>query len=133
TILSCRDAATGRVCWSRPLPTAPQWVGRRGGMILVGGTASVNALRLEDGSPRWTLTEEDVGDDEAAGPFGAFRLAGPRLFFMQDGRRLYAVGADTGCVHWARWAPAARLRPAGIGGRFHPNYHAGEDRLLVQT
>ena len=64
---------------------------------------------------------------------GGFCLKGGRLFCFQDERRLLALDAETGRVLWTYQAPGAHVAPEPPGGRFHPNYHAGVDRVILQT
>lgn len=129
----CRDAATGRVCWARPLPDMPLWVGCRAGVVLAGGAAAVHGLRLGDGERIWELSGLQLSETPAGPTLGTFRLAGPRLFFFQGECRLFAAEAMSGRLLWARWAPGAQVRPAEPAGRFQPHYYAGIDWLLVQT
>lgn len=123
--LTCRDASGGAIRWSTSLPFVPSWAGYYSDANLTGGSSGVSRLHPIDGRPQWTLP--------AAAPFGSFYLAGPRLFFLEGGQRLFAVDAATGEVLWARWAPGAGLGLPEPSGRFNPHFFAGTDRLLVQT
>jgi outer membrane protein assembly factor BamB len=55
------------------------------------------------------------------------------LFFLEEGRRLFGLDADSGRVLWAQWAPAAQVEPVFPGGRFYPRYNAGEEWVVLQT
>jgi outer membrane protein assembly factor BamB len=123
--LTCRAAATGKDRWACPLSFAPTWIGCHADTVIAGGEGGICCMRLADGQTNW--------DFPATVPVSAFRLASGRLFFMEGGRRLFAVDVETGRVLWNRWAPAARLGLPPPSGRFFTGYHAGEERLLVQT
>jgi outer membrane protein assembly factor BamB len=123
--LTCRDASEGGTSWGAALPFVPTWAGYYSGTVFVGGADGVACMHPADGLLRWTLP--------AAAPFSAFHLAGPRLFFMEGGQRLFAVDAATGEVLWTRDAPGAGLGLPEPSGRFHVHFFAGMDRLLVQT
>jgi hypothetical protein len=62
-----------------------------------------------------------------------FQLAGPRLFFVQDERRLVALDIFHGDLLWNSWAPAGRFQLPSPSGRFWSFYHAGEESVVVQT
>ena len=131
-VLSCRDAATGKLRWTRSLPQAPCWVGRHADMVLAAGPDGIYSLSLADGTTLWQFMAQP------AAAYGrqtltAFHLSPSRLFFFQGERRLFALDADTGRVLWARWAPGAQVAPGFPAGRFYPRYHAGENWVVVQT
>jgi outer membrane protein assembly factor BamB len=132
-VVTCRDGATGRVCWSRRLSSAPSWVGQAGEVVFLAGEASVQGLRVASGEPLWEISQPQLVEEAFSGPLESVQLAGPRLFFLHGRRRLFAVEAESGRLLWARWAPAARLQPVPPAGRFHVLYHAGDDWLVLQT
>jgi outer membrane protein assembly factor BamB len=122
--LACRDAATGSIRWSATLPFVPSWLGYGADAVLAGGSGGVAALHPADGRLHWTFL--------AAPTFSAFQIAGSRLFVLEGGQRLIALEVATGEVSWARWAPAAGLGWPSPSGQFNPNYHATNERLLLQ-
>jgi outer membrane protein assembly factor BamB len=126
--LVCRAAGTGKTCWSRCLPFVPAWAGLHADLVLAGGPGGIQALTSDDGSVVWEFRLPAAG----RGP-GHFRLAGERLFFLEDERRLFALDAETGRVLWAGWAPSGSLNFPAPGGRFTPRYHAGADFVTLQT
>jgi outer membrane protein assembly factor BamB len=143
--LICRDAATGKVCWEQPLAGTPCWVGRHADLVLAAGTDHLHGLRLADGGLLWELhipgssypvsapdATEEAGEWKRA-TLSGFQLTSARLFFLQGERQLFALDAESGRILWQRWAPAAQVRPPYPAGRFQPHYHAGEERLVVQT
>jgi outer membrane protein assembly factor BamB len=123
--LTCRDAVSGTIYWSRVLPWFPSWLGCRSDTILVGGRSGVACLNLADGRLAWSFP--------AAAPLAAFRLAGRQLVFLEDDRRLIALDCTTGECLWTRWAPAAELGLPAPSGRFNSHVSVGSQRLLVQT
>jgi outer membrane protein assembly factor BamB/tetratricopeptide (TPR) repeat protein len=123
--LTCRETATGKVCWAATVPFVASWLGCSGDSVVVGGAGGVANLCMADGESLWSYPASD--------PLDAFRLLGQRLLFLEGGRRLLALDAETGEVLWSRWAPAARLGLRPPSGRFNPNYYAGQDRVLIQT
>jgi outer membrane protein assembly factor BamB len=126
--LVCRAAGTGKTCWSRRLPFVPAWAGRHADLVLAGGPGGVQALTGDDGSVLWEYCLPVTGHG-----LGHFQLAGERLFFLEDERRLFALDAETGRVLWAEWAPAGALDLPAPGGRFTGHYHAAADWITVQT
>jgi outer membrane protein assembly factor BamB len=126
--LVCRAAGTGKTCWSRRLPFVPAWAGLHADVVLAGGPGGIQALTTDDGSVLWDFVLPVVGFG-----LGHFQLAGEQLFFLEDERRLFALDAETGRVLWAAWAPSGSLNPPAPGGRFTPHYHAGAERVTIQT
>jgi outer membrane protein assembly factor BamB len=143
--LICRDATTGQPCWQQTLAGAPCWVGRHADLVLAAGADRIHGLRLADGRLLWDLylpgssyapSDSEAADETAEwqpATLSGFQLTSSRLFFLQGERRLFALDADNGRILWQRWAPAAPVRPPYPAGRFHPYYHAGEERLVMQT
>jgi outer membrane protein assembly factor BamB len=130
--VTCRDASTGRVCWQQPLDASVTWAARCDDTVLVAGRQGVFCLRLADGKIQWTcfLPKSPTADQSV---LSEFRREDSRLFFFQDQCRLFAIDVRAGQMLWNYWAPAAEIRPLLPGGRFHPFYHVGNERLLVQT
>jgi outer membrane protein assembly factor BamB len=124
----CRDPATGRLRWSRTLRGPVEWAGQHADTVLAAGPDAVHCLRSDDGGVLWSWVREPAG-----GPLTNFRLAGGRLFFLRDGRRLGTVDAETGAILWETAAPAANLGLPYPSGRFFSRYHAGEDWVVAQT
>jgi outer membrane protein assembly factor BamB len=131
--LLCRSAATGERRWERALPFCPNWIGQHADMVLAAGAEGCCGLRLADGAPLWGWRRTDLALGANAEELTTFRLAGPRLFFFQGLRRLFALAVDSGEVLWAAWAPGARFHLPSPVGRFWPRYHADEHWLVVQT
>ncbi len=125
-VLDCREAATGKPRWERPVSFRPTWAAFQGETVLVAGAAGVQCRGLSDGRLVWEFVP-------AAPLLAAFRLTRTRLFCLQGEGRLWALDAAGGRVLWDRWAPGARVRPASPAGRFNPHYHAGEQWLVVLT
>jgi outer membrane protein assembly factor BamB len=123
--LICRETTTGKPLWTTAMPFVPDWTGCHEDMILAGGSGGLASLRIADGEMLWHFP--------ALAPLNAFRLPGPQLFFLEGGRRLFALDAETGEVLWSRWAPAARLGLPEPSGKFNPHYFAGQNRVLIQT
>jgi outer membrane protein assembly factor BamB/tetratricopeptide (TPR) repeat protein len=142
--LVCCDSQTGRPPWDRGLTDTPYWVGRHADLVIVAAGDTIQGLRLADGAIVWQLQVpgpdylmriSGLPEAEDGGPdrLDAFRLSASRLFFLQGRRRLFALDADSGRVLWIQWAPGGPVRPLAPAGRFYPFYHAGEERLIVQT
>ncbi|HLN27374.1 MAG TPA: PQQ-binding-like beta-propeller repeat protein [Gemmataceae bacterium] len=133
----CRSAITGTLIWRRCLSFQPSWIECCAGMVLVAGADGVQAYQREDGSEVWSwLPSPDVEGavvDHVPPRLSNFQVAGLRLFFQQDQRRLLALDIDTGQVLWSFWAPAGRLGHSYPGGRLSGRYHAGNDGVLIQT
>jgi outer membrane protein assembly factor BamB len=124
--LYCRDAGAGTKLWSQ---LSADWVGYQGDTLVAGGDRGIFHMRQSDGYLFWGFSLYEL----AEGDLGQFRMNHGRLFFQQDNRRLFAVDVETGQFLWHRWAPAAQIRPTPPAGKFQPWYHAGRDRLLIQT
>jgi cellulose synthase operon protein C len=125
--LTCRDAGTGKACWSRDLGAPLRWAGRHADTVVAAGARTICCLRLSDGMVLWRFS---AADEEG---LADFRLAGSQLFFLQGERRFWALDVETGGVLWSHWAPAGRVRPPGPTGRFHRQYHTGADRVILQA
>jgi hypothetical protein len=121
-----RDAGTGQVRWRSATPFEAAWADASANRVLLGGAGGVQARHPRDGRLLWELPAE-------ADAFSGFRTAAGRLFFLEGGRRLWAVDAATGRVLWRAAAPGASLRLPYPGGCFFPHGFADERRLLVQT
>jgi outer membrane protein assembly factor BamB/tetratricopeptide (TPR) repeat protein len=143
--LVCRDAATGKACWEQMLGATPCWVGRHADLVVAASADRIYGLRLADGRPLWDWhlpasyypsSAPDAAEDTAEwqrAKLSGFQLTSARLFFLEGERRLFALDADSGRTLWQRWAPGAPVRPLYPAGRFQPYYHAGEERLVMQT
>jgi outer membrane protein assembly factor BamB len=123
--LVCREAATGRVRWSRVLPSVPHWAGRHADTVVVAGRGGICCLRLDDGTPLWSFP---VRSRQA---LTDFQLTASRLVCRQ-GARLAALELETGRVLWTVAAPSAGLGLPYPSGRFL-TYHAGADWVVAQT
>jgi outer membrane protein assembly factor BamB/tetratricopeptide (TPR) repeat protein len=120
--LICREAATGKTCWTATLGVQPNWIGFAPDTVVAAGTAGVAGLRLSDGKVCWELPP--------APALSRFQLAGSRLFFVQDGRRLVTLDARTGRLLGAWGVPTDLVHPAD---RFSPLLHAADGWLTLQT
>src|SRR5262249_11170898 len=49
----------GRVCWERPLPSTPSWVGLHADLVLAASEEAVYAMRRSDGAPAWQWSRLD--------------------------------------------------------------------------
>ncbi len=121
-----QHATTGTRLWSQLYADR---VGYHADTMVAGADRGIFHLRQSDGYIFWGLHLYDFVD----GDLGQFQVGYGRLLFQQDGRRLFAVDVETGQFLWHRWAPAAQVRPAAPAGKFGPWYHAGRDRVLIQT
>jgi outer membrane protein assembly factor BamB len=133
SVLTCRHAATGKTAWELTLDLPITWAAHHADLLLAAGPRGVVCLRAVDGKVLWTYLAISSPIPGEATSFAEFQLAASRLFFFQDHRRLFALDVETGEPLWHRWAPAARIRPAPLAGTFQPWYHAGADRVLIQT
>ena len=145
TSLALRVSDTGKVRWRTPLPFAPAWADRTGGVIVTAGAGGAAGLRADDGRVAWEYAAPPASPTfpTPAGtvlaptgrpdPFGNFHLLGGRLLFAQGQRRLFALDVESGRVLWTRWAPGARLRQPPPDGRFFHVCPVSADLLLVQT
>lgn len=129
-VLACRDAATGKARWSAAVGGPPRWAAARGDVVLAAGPRCVCGLRRADGGLLWKFGGTP---DDAAADLAGFRLVDGRLFFLEDERRLWALDVETGQALWNHVAPGTLLRSLEAGGRFSPHFHAGRDRVVVQT
>lgn len=125
---TCHEAVSGKKLWSRETDSA-SWLGCHGDLVVAGQPQAIFYLRQRTGEfcGAMALWEPDEG------VFSHFQIAAGRLYFLQGERRLYCVDVETGKVLWHHWAPGAAVRPLEPGGKFNPLYHAGKDRLLLQT
>jgi outer membrane protein assembly factor BamB len=123
--LTCRETFSGKPRWTAALPFVPSWAGCHDDLVLTGGESGVVSLLLANGQPLWSF----VG----AAPLNSFRVVGNRFYFLEGGRRLFAIDAEMGAVLWSRLTPAARLGLPEPSGRFNPHYFAGDDRVVIQT
>ncbi|OAI46433.1 hypothetical protein AYO44_11425 [Planctomycetaceae bacterium SCGC AG-212-F19] len=127
--LTCLDAHSGNQRWAQSLRGSWTWSACRADTAVVADPRTVAHLRLRDGAILWGLRLWDPRTDGLR----QFRLAAGKLFFLQGERRLCALDVETGDVQWERYAPAAQIRPAHPAGRFQPWYHAGPERVLIQS
>jgi outer membrane protein assembly factor BamB len=128
--VTCWEGRTGKPCWSRALPQQPRWIGSCADIVLVAAEQSINGLSRSDGERLWSLS---LVTDGRIPKLSAFQLAGSRLFFLQDERRLFALDVFTGRVLWTSWAPAGRFQLPSPSGRFHPSFYAGEESVVIQS
>jgi outer membrane protein assembly factor BamB len=140
--LTCRDAGTGEPIWVQSLASAPSWAGLVEDRIITAGPGGVQTLRLQGGTPVWALPARELRGNStafaseefaASVPLSHFQVAGPRLFFLQGKRRVFAIEVATGRVLWTRWAPGAAVAPPAPGGTFHPIFLATRDWLAMHT
>lgn len=123
--LVCRDAVTGETRWEQSLGMRVARTLRHADTVIATGPSGVCCLAVDDGTLLW---RHDPHGDALS-----FRLAGGRLFFLEDARRLFALDAEVGRVLWSRAAPGWSLGSPPLGGGFYPHYHADEKHLLMQT
>src|SRR5439155_11554988 len=128
--LLCREGRSGKCCWQCTLPQPPRWIDCCDDTVVAAGLDSVYGLSRADGVRLWSLC---LTTDYRPPHLTAFQLAGPRLFFLQDERRLVALDVSSGRLLWSRWAPAARLELPFPSGRFRSAYQAGPESVLIQT
>lgn len=126
--LACLHAESGQERWSWSLDPGA-WVRCHADTAVVADRCKLGQLRLSDGKLLWALVESD----EAGQEWGHFQIAAGRVFFLSGQRQLLCVDVESGQVLWDHWAHAARSRPAPPAGRFQPWYHAGSERLLMQS
>jgi outer membrane protein assembly factor BamB/tetratricopeptide (TPR) repeat protein len=135
--LTCREVTGGKLRWEQKLSHRPTWAGYRPGAVIVAGPDGVQSLSLTDGSLLWEFTPPSLPlvsySPRSAGRLVAFQLTRSSVYFLEDGRRLFALDADSGAVRWSRWAPAAQVRPLFPAGRFNPLFYADERWLVVQV
>jgi outer membrane protein assembly factor BamB/tetratricopeptide (TPR) repeat protein len=125
--LVCRDATAGKERWARPLPLSPSWVACHNDIVIAAGPEALAGLSLQDGRLLWEVHAPP------GPPLSGFRLAGPRLFFLQGGSRLLALDVEAGRTLWDHRAPLAQLDTSLPAGHFSPHYLAGDEWVLVQT
>lgn len=128
--LSCLEGLTGKHCWTATLPQTARWIGCFADTVVAAGADSICGLSQSDGVRLWSLS---LAMDDHLVHLDAFQLAGPRLFCLQDERRLIAIDVLDGDVLWTCWAPAARFDLPAPSGRFRASYLVGEDSLVIQT
>ncbi|HXG09303.1 MAG TPA: PQQ-binding-like beta-propeller repeat protein [Gemmataceae bacterium] len=129
--LICREAATGRTCWTAALTFAPSWVGCRADVVLAAGAGGITCLRPADGRVLWTVAAPALDADASAPePLSAFRLANGQLFCLQGERRLLTFDTGSGKLLWLRSAPAAHVHPADC---FSPLYHVLTHTVVLYT
>lgn len=131
--LICRDAATGKECWRRTRNESSSrsvlftWIATQADLVLAAGPDGIAAFAGAGGARLWSF--DPASED---GPLASFQLAGGRLYCLQGQRRLWALDAETGNVHWAKWAPGAQVGVSSPGGKFHSFALVGWDRVAVQ-
>ena len=125
-ILRCRNAVTGKVLWEQPVLASAVWLGKVNGTLIVGGAEGVRCLDLK-GASLWEYSAPAWGQQRP--PLSAFRLASSRLFFLQGGRRLFALESATGRILWTHEERSAFLQPPDVAGRFAPGYRVGAETV----
>jgi outer membrane protein assembly factor BamB len=120
-----RRFASGEITWRSRLPFRPALADAYADVLLIGGAGGLAAIRREDGGREWSIAAA------RRHTLTGFRACGGRVFFFEDGCRLYALDAQTGRTLWAADAPGAGLGMAQ--GRFFPAYHANSEAVIVQT
>jgi outer membrane protein assembly factor BamB len=128
--ISCRDRVTGKMRWQAALPEAATWIGCCADIVLAAGAESVTGFSRVDGSRLWSSS---LGAECHRPHLTGFELAGPRLFFLCEERRLFALDVFSGRVLWTSWAPAGRFQLPSPSGRFRAPYYAGTEILVIQT
>jgi outer membrane protein assembly factor BamB len=135
--VACHSTLTGLVAWEEPLPFRPSWVACHDQVVLVAGSDGIEGHHREDGALVWSwypvhdAASPPLGDTPPR--LGDFQLVNARLFFLQDGRRLFALDAEKGQVAWNLWAPAGRLYLPYPAGRFGRHFHADAKGLVIQS
>src|SRR5439155_3078905 len=142
TVASCQNFARKEHADRHALPTS--WPAQTSAgtpssdTTLFACGASVRAVRSLDDSVIWTWTAHpdswmEAGTDSSRGSITSFRVAGSRLFLLEDDRRLRVLDAGSGGELWNAWAPDARLELPEPLGRFRPLFWAGELAVVLQT
>jgi len=131
--LTCRGGDTGQRRWQVVLPFQPTWAGRSSDIVVVAGREGICSRRVEDGELLWQFVPPLAPLSKDRHGLTAFTVSAGRLFFLQDGCRLFALEAETGYVYWSCWAPGARSPFSLPRGGFNPRYLATPDRLVIQT
>jgi cellulose synthase operon protein C len=145
--LVCRSASAGSERWACPLPFVPTWLAAHADVVVAAGAGGAAGIGLEAGRLLWhfpapahnrhpTATGDRLRvalDPQPPDPLTEFRLAGGRLLLLQGGRRLFALGADSGQVLWYRIAPGAAFALPSPRGQFFPRFYAGPECVLIQT
>src|SRR5262249_38489869 len=108
--LLARSRSDGKPRWTLDLPFPPSWAGRHGDLIVAAGAEGIGCIQAADGRLVWKL-EAPRSSRPAfiarADLLSEYRLADGRLFFLQNGRRLFAVDVETGRPLWNAVAPGA--------------------------
>ena len=99
--------ATGQRRWQVILPFQPTWAGCSSDIVVVGGGEGICSRRLENGEPLWQFVPPLAPWSNDRHGLTAFTRSCRRVFFLQDGCRLFALDAETGYVLWSRRAPAS--------------------------
>ncbi|HEV3204871.1 MAG TPA: PQQ-binding-like beta-propeller repeat protein, partial [Gemmataceae bacterium] len=136
--LVCRDVLTRTTRWQQLLPGSAQWIGRHADCVLAAGFWGMQCLTLAEGKIHWQfVVPGEKGDFFFAEPrerrFASPRLAGWRIFFLSQEKRLFALDLETGRCLWTISAPAADMHLPHPAGRFLPFFYAGTQRVIVQT
>jgi outer membrane protein assembly factor BamB len=130
--LVCREAGSGKLRWERRLSAPVFWLGAEFDQLIVGSPDEIRCLAARDGAERWAVLRA-VSLDRSESGFGDFQLTGERLFCIVNQALLLCINLGTGKTLWQQAAPGAAVRPLEPGGKFNSLYHAGKDRLLIQT
>ncbi len=110
-MLSCHDVATFERRWQRLLPFAVSWVALTEKLVFVAGQKGVVSLDREKGAERWRFFAPLQYRSRNAPALSDFRLSrdGLMLYFLQRGRRLFALESSTGKSLWMRQCSGAFL------------------------
>lgn len=142
--ISCRNLADGSLRWQASLDFEPIWLGRWGNLVLISGTDSVQAMRVDDGKLAWTFAAPSRQWRLGSLQNGVPKLLSPAagivhverwddtLLVLDDHRHVYRLRLDTGEIAWQYAAPAAALRPIGAAS-FAPHALPIGHRLLMQS
>jgi outer membrane protein assembly factor BamB len=133
-ILSCHEAASGILRWRQSMAFEPTWLASVDDGIVIAGSTGIQRLNSGDGQAHWEIKTLDKPEEPLASePLSGFQQAGSRLYCFYQRHCLLALDLETGQLTWSFWAPAAKLRPLGGGGEFQPFFHAGPERIVLQT
>jgi outer membrane protein assembly factor BamB len=114
---------TARKGWDYPLNFWPTTGWIDGERAIFAGDGGLTAINTRQRERLWSIHQSGCS---------AFQFAGGRIFFLENGERLFAVDAATGDTVWAKWAPGAQLGLPPPLGRFHPQITPLANGLLVQ-
>ena len=143
----CLDLTSDKTRWTHCfIKIQPVWLGTFANIALTAFDQVITGCSFDadDGESLW-LRLSPLGrkmsyclcehEPRRADPFpmSHFRCNSRLVFFMVDERLLVALDPTTGEFAWLSWAPGGQIRPLTDGGRFNPNYCAGDRFVLLQT